>query len=143
MFLLLQSYTLTQKMCRLDQCRPELEKGKMQERLTGVFTTLKVAEWEHLLAKHPDRQYVAYLLNGIQEGFRIGSARKNMRAVVENPQDYLKMEQKRRVPLGPFERSEVLEVRTSHFGSHSQVEPARRMVADCRLVVEECQRWDQ
>ena len=39
-----------------------------------------------------------------------------MRAVVENPQDYLEMEQKRRVPLGPFERSEVLEVRTSHFG---------------------------
>ena len=79
---------------RLDQCRPDIEKGKVQGRLTGVFTPLKVAQWDHMLAQHPDRQYVAYLLSGIQEGFRIGyerrehvlgSARKNMKTAMENP----------------------------------------------------------
>ena len=63
--------------------------------MTGVFTPLKVAEWDHMLAQHPDKQYVTYLLSGTQEGFRIGyerkehmlgSARKNMKTAVENPQ---------------------------------------------------------
>ena len=118
MFLLLQSYTLTQTICSgWTSAVQTLKRERLtQKRLMGVFTPLKVAEWEHMLAQHPDRQYVAYLLRGIQEGFRIryergghllGSARKNMRAAWENPQVILEVEQKRRVLLGPFERSEV------------------------------------
>ena len=68
-----------------------------------------------------------------------------MRAVVENPQvikDYLEVERNRECYWAP------LSGRSSHqsFRGHSQVEPARKMVADCRLVPsrgEECQQWDQ
>ena len=57
-----------------------------------------------MLAHHPDREYVGYILSGIQEGFRIGyergvhrlgSARKKMKSAEENPQvvnDYLEAE---------------------------------------------------
>ena len=97
-----------------------------------------------MLAQHPDRQYVAYLLSGIQEGFRIGyergghllgSARKNMRAAVENPQvikDYLEGEQKRRVLLGPFEWSEVPDVHISRF----RVIPKSNQPEKWRLIVD-------
>ena len=97
-----------------------------------------------MLAQHPDRQYVAYLLSGIQEGFRIGyergghllgSARKNMRAAGENPQvikDYLEVERKRRVLLGPFERSEVPDVHISRFG----VIPKSNQPGKWRLIVD-------
>ena len=75
-------YPYTKNWLRLDQCRPDLEKnnqnkkqkknkkkkGKVQGRLTGVFTPLKVAEWDHMLAQCPDKQYVAYLLSGIHAG---------------------------------------------------------------------------
>ena len=104
-------------MLRLDQCRLDLEKrkGEVQGRLTGVFTPLKVAKWDHMLAQCPDKQYVAYLLSSIQESFWIRyerrehvlrSVRKNMKTAVENPQvirEYLDVERKRGVLLGPVE----------------------------------------
>lgn len=36
-----------------------------------ITTPLVAFEWEALLANHPDRQLVSYLLTGITEGFRI------------------------------------------------------------------------
>ena len=111
----------------MDQCRPSVGEKNFQDKLAGVFTPLKLAQWEHMLAHHPDREYVGYILSGIQEGFRVGyergvhrlgSARKNMKSVEENPQvvsDYLEAE-KREVLLGPFKRSEVAEVHLSRFG---------------------------
>ena len=109
-----------------------------------MFTPLKVAQWDHMLAQHPDRQYVAYLLSGIQEGFRIGyerrehvlgSARKNMKTAMENPQvikEYLDVERKRGVLLGPFERSEMPEVHLSRFG----VIPKSNQPGKWRLIVD-------
>ena len=41
------------------------------------MTPLDAAQWEILLADHPDRQFVKYLLSGIREGFRIGTTRVN------------------------------------------------------------------
>ena len=58
---------------------------------------LHVDQWESLLARHPDRNYVEYNLTGIKEGFRVGfkdvaplsSAWRNMQSAVENSQEYL------------------------------------------------------
>ena len=64
----------------------------MEERLSGVFTPLNLPQWESMLAHHPDRDYVDFILNGIRDGFRVGynrsseswcalsSARKNMKS---------------------------------------------------------------
>ena len=71
----------------------------MQERLSGVFTPLHLPQWESMLANHPDRSYVEFILNGIRDGFRIGfsrsdgaemplsSARKNMKSADEHHQE--------------------------------------------------------
>lgn len=97
-----------------------------------------------MLAHHPDREYVGYILSGIQEGFRIGyergvhklgSARKNMQSAAENPQvvnDYLEAEKKRGVLLGPFERPEVAEIHLSRFG----VIPKKSQPGKWRLIVD-------
>ena len=97
-----------------------------------------------MLAHHPDREYVGYILSGIQEGFRIGfergvhklgSARKNMQSADENAQvvsDYLEAEKKRGVLLGPFERPEVAEVHLSRFG----VIPKKSQPGKWRLIVD-------
>ena len=53
---------------RLDQCCPSFGKGNIQEELAGVFTPLKLAQWGHMLAHHPDREYVDYVLSGHQGG---------------------------------------------------------------------------
>ena len=76
-----------------------------------MFTPLKVAEWDHMLAQHPDKQYVPYLLSGIQEGFWIGyerrehvlgSARKNMKGKPTGDQGVLGCREKARIALGPL-----------------------------------------
>ena len=59
----------------LDQCRLKIREENVQGRLAGVVTPLKLAQWEYMLAHHPDREYVAYILSGIQEGFRVGYQR--------------------------------------------------------------------
>ena len=131
-------YPYTGDLVRLDQCRPKIGEEKVQGRLAGVVTPLKLAQWEHMLAHHPDREYVAYILSGIQEGFRIGyqrgdhglgSARKNMQSAEENPQvvrDYLEAERKRGVLLGPFE------LHLSRFG----VIPKSSHLGKWRLIVD-------
>ena len=102
----------------------------MQERLSGVFTPLNLPQWESMLAGHPDRNYVEFILNGIRDGFRIGfsrtmggelplaSARKNMKSAEEHHQvvtNYLEAERRRGVILGPFSREEVPGVHLSRF----------------------------
>jgi len=45
----------------LDQSHPKIGEEKVQGRLAGVVTRLKLAQWEHMLAHYPDREYVAYI----------------------------------------------------------------------------------
>ena len=115
----------------------------MQERLLGVFTPLHVDRWESLLAQHPDRYYMDYILTGIKEGFRVGfedvaplsSARRNMHSATENFQvvsEYLAAEMSRGVLLGLFDRSEVLEVHLNRFG----VIPKSSQPGKWRLIVD-------
>ena len=72
-------------------------------RLAHISTPLKPSAWERYLCSHPDKDFVTYILKGIQQGFRIGvnttanciSANKNMRSAMLNPQvieEYIKQE---------------------------------------------------
>ena len=49
-----------------------MTKGKViQENLSEVITPLHSEQWAVMLADHPDKDYVDYILSGIKEGFRI------------------------------------------------------------------------
>lgn len=137
------TYPYMSDLLRLDQCRPQSGTRTVQERLAGVFTPLCLEHWQSLLARHPDKEYVQYILKGIQEGFRIGfenslslsSARKNMHSAMDNPKvvsDYIEAELLRGVLLGPFAHSEVPEVHLSRFG----VIPKSSQPGKWRLIVD-------
>lgn len=100
-----------------------------------------------MLADHPDKSYVDFILNGIKGGFRVGydrgsgdklplsSVKKNMQSAVDNQQvvrDYLAAEMRRGVVLGPFVRAEVPGVHLSRFG----VIPKSSQPGKWRLIVD-------
>ena len=66
--------------------------GMIDSRLTSVNTPLNYAAWKQQLQCHLDQDFVEYILNGIQIGFRIGvnpiasfkSAKQNMQSAMEN-----------------------------------------------------------
>ena len=58
-----------------------------------MITPLRVEHWESVLALHPDKPYVDYIVHGIRYGFRVGfvktrsisSAQRNTHSANENP----------------------------------------------------------
>ena len=42
-----------------------------------VFRSLPIDQWSVALASHPDKDFVAFLLRGISQGFRIGFSRSS------------------------------------------------------------------
>ena len=78
--------------------------NKDQAELQKISTPSKAKEWERALVGHPDEELVAYVLSGIQEGFRVGfdyskwkciSAKANLPSAMENKEvvtAYLKEE---------------------------------------------------
>ena len=87
--------------------------------LATVRTPLVVEEWERALAEHPDREFAAYILNGLRNGFRVGfkhtsctraSAKSNMRSAADNPDvidGYLAKEVELGRVVGPVEPGSV------------------------------------
>ena len=60
-----------------------------------IATPLIIGAWRAKLGVHPDREFVAWLIDGMERGFRIGydysrggggRAGKNMRSALEHPQ---------------------------------------------------------
>ena len=85
----------------------------MDTRLRSITTPLHIPAWRKHLQKHPDKDYVHYILQGIEHGFNIGidqdrafkSAHANMQSARQNPQvveDYLRKEVAEGNMLGPF-----------------------------------------
>ena len=77
----------------LDSCRPS-QQLSLPDELHVITTPLRVSAWEEALGKHPDRQFVEYVVSGLKNGFRIGfdhitskltSSRNNMLSAKENP----------------------------------------------------------
>ena len=49
--------------------------------LTNISTPLKCDAWARCLSAHPDKEFVAYILQGINSGFHIGFDRKSSKRV--------------------------------------------------------------
>ena len=92
-----------------------------------VLTPLNWQEWDRLLAQHPDQRFRAYIVRGIQEGFRIGfdssislhSVKHNMPSALDHPtviRDYLAEECSEGRVLGPLDPRSFPQVHISRFG---------------------------
>ena len=94
--------------------------------------------------RHPDREFVEYLLQGIREGFCIGfnyqecvckPAEGNMKSASENPgvvEEYLANEREAGRLLGPVAQKETEGVQISPFG----VIPKSHQPGKWRLILD-------
>ena len=78
----------------LDLCVP-LEPKALPHALSVVVTPLRREAWSSELQAHPDAEFVRFILQGLENGFRIGfeyvrhtctSAKRNMLSAVQHPQ---------------------------------------------------------
>ena len=70
-------YRYTQQLLVLERCTETGVPAGLE--LKHVETSLRAVKQEVLLASHPDREIVEYLLRGIRQGFRIGFDREKCR----------------------------------------------------------------
>ena len=109
----------------------------------SMVSPLNVSQFTLDLAGHPDRQAVAYVLNGLQHGFRLGfqparklkPARKNKPSAFQNPKvidDYLATEVARGRVAGPFPSPPLPNLQVSSFG----VIPKKGQPGKWRLIVD-------
>ena len=110
-----------------DLCRPPHAFIPPIPLIHTIVTPLTFTAWEKALATHPERQLVAYILAGIQQGFRIGfncdcpliSARQKIPSAEENPQvvsNYLETEMQEKRVIGSLPMEWHSQVHTSRFG---------------------------
>ena len=140
-------YKYMQDLASLDKCRPVVAMEwpkEIQSKLNMVVTPLRVEKWAEALAQHPDREFVGYLLRGIQFGFRIGcdrslvclkSATRNMRSAAEEAavvESYLEKEVAGGRIVGPVPQEVVNKVHISRFG----VIPKPHQPGKWRLIVD-------
>jgi len=80
------NYQYTQDLMKLgtaNHCQ-----GHCDARISRLATPLNLSAWKKKLGRHPDADFTAYILNGIEFGFRIGvdeaaffqSAKRNMQS---------------------------------------------------------------
>ena len=103
-----------------------------------IITPLKLYEWGQLLSTHPDKEFVRYILQGIQDGFRIGydtrvSARHNLpprnpAAITEYFQNELRLGRITKCPRGEWHR----EIHVSPIG----IIPKKNKPGKWRLIVD-------
>ena len=67
------SYRYLPHLLEFEKCQPITTLSPVLE--ASVPTPLKLDKWALLLSAHPDKQFVLYILHGIQYGFRIGFSR--------------------------------------------------------------------
>ena len=68
--------------------------GSVDQRIAGITTPLKLDKWKQKLRSHPDQDFMAYVLWGMEHVFRIGidstrqmiPAKKNMLSANQNPE---------------------------------------------------------
>ena len=96
--------------------------------LLQVTTPLKWETWARALQAHPDRDFVAYIVEGLRDGFRIGfnyaghtcnPAKRNMLSASQHPaviDEYLREECGLSRIIGPLNAMEVEGIQISRFG---------------------------
>ena len=104
------SHPNTHKLQALANCRP---KGDIScpPLLSQIVTPLQWQAWEGALRSYPDKQFARLIVDGLQEGFRIGynydsngpkSNTRNMHSAYEHPEvvsEYLSQEISKAVSL--------------------------------------------
>jgi len=117
-------YQYIQDLMRLDAFKGQKE---TDSRLTLIQTPLNIATWRSKLVHHPDKDFVMYILQGIEHGFGIGvnslacfeSAKNNMASSRKHPaviDAYLQEETKHGNILGPFTLANAPNVHISRIG---------------------------
>ena len=113
-----------------------------------VVTPLQAEAWARARGEHPDRPFVAWVLEGIRQGFRIGfgsvtphqqrrPAKRNMLSAMQNPgvvREYLNAEREAGRVLGPVPSGVARScgVHTNRFG----VIPKPNQPGKWRLIVD-------
>ena len=97
--------------------------------LMQVTTPLRIAEWEKVLVSHTDKEFSAYILRGLREGFRIGykhdshelrPASRNMQSAEQNKQvveEYHAKEVAEGRVVGPLNPASILGFKFPHLES--------------------------
>ena len=120
-------YEYTPKLKELDGHRPELPETNPLLK-AAHHSPLAVAAWAAALRSHPDTEFVGYILEGIQNGFRIGFNYKNNRtrstlnnliSTKDHPdivKKYLTTECTKGRMLGPFPTSSIPDIQINRIG---------------------------
>ena len=107
-------------------CKPECSGTPPQ--LLPVITPLQWLTWAMVLESHPDRDFSAYIVEGLRDGFRLGfnyashictSANRNMVSALQHPEvidKYLREETRLGRVIGPLDTQEVDGIQISRFG---------------------------
>ncbi len=137
-------YKYMRELSLLEACKPQTVSPGLMAYLGTAQTPLRVREWERALQGHPDKGFVAYLLNGMRCGCRVGfnhravslkSAKRNMRSAAEEPKvvdSYLAKERAAGRIIGPLSLPGGEGVHVSRFG----VIPKPHQPGKWRLIVD-------
>jgi len=137
-----QGNPYTKDLLRLQQCTP-VKDTKQSACLAEVNTPLQFSVWKKYLADHPDEAFRDYILEGIQQGFRVGfdyqgnkchPAAGNLKSARENAgvvEEYIAKEVAARRVVGPLTPGEVPGLQTSPFGVIPKRQPGKwRLIVD-------------
>ena len=125
----------------MEKCLPYTA-GIVDRRLWSITTPLKEAQWERALERHPDREFVRWLLQGIREGFRIGydrsnrctPSKRNLGSARDDPlvvEQYLLKELELGRILGPFNPHSFGNIQISPFQVIPKNQPGKwRLIVD-------------
>ncbi len=115
----------------------------LPSQLHVINTPLQADAWQRCLEKHPDLDYVHYILTGIREGFRIGfnlqqplqKSRRNMQSAYSHREVVAKQltsDCQKGFTLGPFAQSDFPHIHSSRIG----VIPKKHQQGKFRLIVD-------
>ena len=137
-------YPHTDQLLALDSYKPLSQILPAVPNLQTIISPLRPKAWDAALAHHPDQRLAAYILGGIQGGFRIGFNRQttlgqvsqNMPSASQNPEvvtAYLQRELHEKRVIGPLPLSMGHGIiHTSRFG----VIPKRHQPGKWRLILD-------
>ena len=117
-------YPYTQHLLQLES-HTDAEPILLPPSALNIITPLIYHQWEKALILHPDRQFVQYLLSGIEKGFHTGvnrlhtckRAKGNMHSALVHPtpvEDYLHTELQASRIIGPISDNSLIQI--SRFG---------------------------
>ena len=138
-----QKYRYIQQLLNLARCTPSTAAPHPASSV-AIVTPLRWRAWEAVLRRHPDSEFVRYIVDGVSQGFRVGfdynfrsslrSCRRNMGSAYDHPDvisAYLEGERANGRIIGPVP-SPPGSVQVSSFG----VIPKRHQPGKWRLILD-------